>query len=1410
MPHQITPSTLPQQNKAEHDLSILNEQPLILDGPDLLHHLVAPPSTATAIDYLEDGSRRREFSYRTLHSLSDDLAQRITESIQRLEIVSTVIPVLLPQCPELYVVLLAILKAGKAFCPLSLDAPAERLDFILNDISADLLITDSSHGQALALKRDITMIYVGEDSFQSRGHAFIPLSKVSTDDLAYVLYTSGSTGLPKAVSVSHRAVTQSLLAHDRHIPHFTRFLQFAAPTFDVSIFEIFFPWYRGCTLAGRTRSLMLEDLPGSIRLLEADAAELTPTVVSNLLEGRSSVPNLRLLLTIGEMLKPDVVEEYGSSPTKDGILWAMYGPTEAAIHCTVQPCMSSAASTQLIGFPLDTVSIFIAAPVPAQGSAWTLSILPRGEEGELVVGGHQIAEEYIKRPELTRASFIHHPQYGTLYRTGDRARLRSDGMIECLGRVIKGQVKLRGQRVELGEIEQVALKAEGCRAATVSIIDDVLVAFCATGHRKVARAEILALCKQWLPAFMVPAEIVFLSRMPQLPSGKIDEGALVAMYQRSTHQKDGKETEERHTGSQPVLDLLQKHFKRNLRPESELTAAGCDSLQAIRLASALRSRGYDLTALDILSAVTVRDILQLTNVAQNKNGHSTQDQDKSAEGLHQHVPELEPLRVKISNIFPCTPIQEAMLAETTARRDAYCNWVELELSPSYSFEKIKGALQELAQRNEILRSGFYATAALGGTFVQVVWRALDDSQFRNVHEFSRQFSLEPADLLSRSLSFQVCTELDKPRILFQIHHALYDGWSLDLVIQDLADLLAGRLLNDRPQFREIVGYHTNRDHFSRDADSEYWVEVLRDRPDVSLANFNGCNVQSSTTRCFTSRSRVDLGTLLNRSSELLVSPQVWFQAAVTYLTALYTGSDDAVIGNVTSGRTIPVTGVENIIGPCIASLPFRLRMRGMTSVRDILHETQRQNRKSLEHCSLPLRDITKLADVHKGTRLFDVLFVWQQPIGSVPSASATTRIVDSSDELEYRMTLEFEPRSDHISFRATFDSSKVPEQHIKYLSRQVDDVVRWCLHNVDSRTTDLAACFSEDVCSIANPTPLQYIIQHGPAHAVEKWAAVTPNKAAVSFFHKVDGTLTPKATATYGTLNSHANQMARALQHEGVRQGCLVAIIMDKSVHLYIAILAVLKLGAGYLPLVPDLPESRTRTILSEARVAVCISDSSSPSHLQQLSSLILLDMDSIDLNMHTDNNMDVAYNGTHIAYAVFTSGSTGVPKGVLVTQDNLMSNLRYLSTVYPVKSSSRLLQACSQAFDVSVFEIFFSWHVGMCLCTAVKDDLFSDFEGAINQLGITHLSLTPSVAALIDPDNVPQVGFLVTAGEAVTEHVRRKWAGRGLYQGEFVSPSQVQDTDAYRVWAIGNYEYMHCSNVSHAIRSHQQYWQAL
>lgn len=312
-------------------LSVLNPQPTELPGPDLLHHLVREPDDSIALDYLGRGNRV-SLSYRQLHDAADALARRICRAVGEAKD-QFVVPVLVHQSPHLYIALLAILKAGGAFCPLNVDAPPDRVNFILNDVSAGVVVAASELASNIPSQSAVKVLLVDKDEEETSPGADSPGCRApSTRDLAYVMYTSGSTGVPKGVGISHSAVTQALLAHDQHVPAFSRFLQFAAPTFDVSVFEIFFPLFRGSTLISVDRKEMLNDLPGVISEMEVDACELTPTVAASLLRKRENVPTLRLLLTIGEMLNEAVIREFGGSQERRSLLWAMYGPTEATIH----------------------------------------------------------------------------------------------------------------------------------------------------------------------------------------------------------------------------------------------------------------------------------------------------------------------------------------------------------------------------------------------------------------------------------------------------------------------------------------------------------------------------------------------------------------------------------------------------------------------------------------------------------------------------------------------------------------------------------------------------------------------------------------------------------------------------------------------------------------------------------------------------------------------------------------------------------------------------------------------------------------------------------------------------------------------------------------------------------------------
>ncbi|KFY39183.1 hypothetical protein V494_04089, partial [Pseudogymnoascus sp. VKM F-4513 (FW-928)] len=780
------------------------------------------------------------------------------------------------------------------------------------------------------------------------------------------MYTSGSTGLPKGVGVSHRAATQSLLAHELLIPTFSRFLQFAAPSFDVSVFEIFFPLYRGATLIACHRERMLNDLPGTINRLEVDGCELTPTVVGSLLLRRENVPGLRLLLTIGEMLTRPVVDEFGYAEGREGMLYGMYGPTEAAIHCTAYTNMAAGSKVGNIGIPFSTVSCFIAAiPDPADpSSAARLDILPVGEVGELVLGGTQLADGYLNREKENKAAFVSYDG-APAYRTGDKGRILEDGTIEVMGRISAGQVKLRGQRVELGEIEEVVYKHRGIELAFASVLEGMLIVFARAGRgEEVVLEELMGTCEQWLPRYMVPSEVVVMSEFPYLPSGKIDKRRLEGEYLASRAEEESGEAEEVSETEKAVERAIRGLLKTKVHPTKRLVTYGLDSLTAIRLASHLRSARLRISATEILEAETLRGIAR---VCEERLQHPASDPEAAPEvfdfsELRETVRDLVSeigIKEGFEDVMPCTPLQDAMLLETAVDAAAYCNFLQLRVGGVEEEEEavVVRALRELASWNPVLRTGFVECESEYSAFSQVVWGRLREEQVRVVvaGEEEEGGGKRGLDML-RPLRMVVkkCEEGGGVMVSVEIHHALYDGWSLELLIKDLESILSsssssppstslslpngqqpatngqnGQLTPRRPPFRDMVEYTLRLRSRPMETERQYWKDHLAHFSPRSLPSFHadaevarGLEIASYTTSVSTS-------SLDKAAAAAGVSSQVLVQTAYALVLARYLGTGDVCFGAVFSGREVDVEGVEEMAGPCIETLPVRIDTRGM-------------------------------------------------------------------------------------------------------------------------------------------------------------------------------------------------------------------------------------------------------------------------------------------------------------------------------------------------------------------------------------------------------------------------------------------------------------------------------------------------
>ncbi|KFX85862.1 hypothetical protein V490_09361, partial [Pseudogymnoascus sp. VKM F-3557] len=949
-------------------LSILNADPPLLAGPALLHDLVSwDDASAPALDYLgpEGSDARCSYTYGELRRCVASLAATLHETLissgrGNQDGPQLIIPLLVPQSPALYIAQLAALQVGAAFCPINLDAPKERIKFIAGDVKAELIISTRDNADAVTWEGGPTPILIDINFPIPSSLADLPPfpAATTTSSLAYVMYTSGSTGLPKGVGVSHRAATQSLLAHEVLIPSFTRFLQFAAPSFDVSVFEIFFPLYRGSTLIACHRERLLNDLPGTINAMNVDGCELTPTVVGSLLLRRANVPGLKLLLTIGEMLTRPVVDEFGYSDDKPGMLYGMYGPTEAAIHCTAYTNMAAGSKVGNIGRPFSTVSCFIAAiPDPAvPSSAETLDILPIGEVGELVLGGTQLADGYLNREKENKAAFVSY-NGSPAYRTGDKGRILSDGTIEVMGRISAGQVKLRGQRVELGEIEEVVYKHRGIELAFASVLEGMLIVFARAGKGEdVVVEELMETCEKWLPRYMVPSEVVVMTEFPYLPSGKIDKKKLEAEYLRSRAEEDEEMGEVGET-EKTVARVLQQLLRVRVNPTKRLAGYGLDSLVAIRLASHLRSARLRISPVEILEAETLREIARVCE--------ERLSQSSGADAVVPEVFDFSPLETTVKSVLremdvkdpfeevmPCTPLQDAMLLETIVDSVAYNNFLELRINSPADTEdpnRVIRALERLAKHNPLLRTGFVECESEWSAFSQVVWPALSQEQIVFVssedgekeEEGEGGKEGEGLDML-RPLRMRVKQYEDHAVVRADIHHALYDGWSLELLVADLSTILSSSAfstsfssstsssndtsalaeLKPRPPFRTLVEHTLRLASSSLESQKQYWKDHLAHFSPRSLPSFHATSEAPRGLDIVPYTTGISTSALDKAAAAVGVSSQALVQTAYALVLSKYLGTADICFGSVFSGRSAAeVEGIEEIAGPCIATLP---------------------------------------------------------------------------------------------------------------------------------------------------------------------------------------------------------------------------------------------------------------------------------------------------------------------------------------------------------------------------------------------------------------------------------------------------------------------------------------------------------
>jgi hypothetical protein len=456
--------------------------------------------------------------------------------------------------------------------------------------------------------------------------------------------------------------------------------------------------------------------------------------------------------------------------------------------------------------------------------------------------------------------------------------------------------------------------------------------------------------------------------------------------------------------------------------------------------------GIRLDVAHLLEADCVDGIWQLAKELEKTQ--TTEDTQAGVEKIRQFVADAGAARIEslglssqVSEIEPCSHIQQAMILETVRHAKAYCNWIELEFQRSNSIDStaVHSAFVKLLQQSALLRSGFVEIGLKDHSYARFTRETLDEQLILTRDAFDYDISLVTEQDLLQPIRIQLKETPETLRVLVHIHHALYDGWSWQLMLQDLHRLLLGEGLPPKPAYSVVTNFFIEHKlSGSANESSMFWRDQLQGASGASFPNFHGKIDVSPGTQEATRVLEVSVSKLNDASQHLKVSRQTIFQAAFCYILSSYLGFDDVVFGTVFSGRTLPVKGIEAVLGPCIRTLPTRMDLSKMQNVTDLLLAIQNMNLKSLEHGSLPLQDIKKASGIDMHLSLFDTALVWQESIWSNEKHSDLFREVGAAEFLEFAILLEFEPRQDNIYAKATYQESILPFEQAQILLEQID------------------------------------------------------------------------------------------------------------------------------------------------------------------------------------------------------------------------------------------------------------------------------------------------------------------------------------------------------------------------------------
>ncbi|CRG90801.1 Nonribosomal peptide synthetase 8 [Talaromyces islandicus] len=1362
---------------------------------DLVHELIVQSITKRSNSIAID-SWDGKLTYNELHSHALKLANHLIN-------IGVVPDMFVGMCMDkskwASVAVLAILYAGGAVMPLGVQHPISRVETILRDSSATIILCDAHQASRLhGLAPQILPVEETLATLPSTTTDFIH-TNVQPHHAGWVIYTSGSTGNPKGVVIQHSALCSGIKGHSARFGfnEKTRQLQFGAHTFDITIQEICTTLIHGGVVCVPSEEQRMNELTSTIAAMRVNFLGLTSTSAS--LIDPQQVPTVKTLTLFGEAVKASVVEAW--LPHADVI--NVYGPSECTIHSVCSLSIKDPKDSLNIGFALNGL-LWVADPNDYN------RLCPIGAPGELLIEGPALAREYLNDPVKTEAAFITDPlfvqsmpsgdQPRRMYRTGDIVQQNVDGSLTYLGRR-DTQVKIRGQRVDVGEIEYWLAKAMERDILTVMVdllqgsnsqdpvllvatMDFVSDSKYSKIHRDTAHPKLLAPSEELIqdyqrvrgflttkiPAYMVPSIFVPMVEVPRTVTGKTDRRSALAQLRdidkAHLKQYSGKIGPKKMPTSEigiRIQTLWAQVFKLEIQEiglDDHFFQLGGDSITAIQLVEIARKSNVHIAVAEIFQFPTLNDMISMVR---ERGTHGTTSLDTTPFQMWQNASDSNKDLVAsrcginsndIEDIYPCTPLQEGLMAITIRRPTAYVSRRVFELTDSIDIDRFCAAWQTMTDISPILRTRILL--GVDSQSLQVVVKGpIQWTRGPNLEDYITQDQTSGISLGNPLVRYGLIDDIfsGKRYFIWTAHHSVYDGWSMQLLYQQVAAIYLRGEIPREVSYSKFIKYIND---FNPDKTAQYWRKELTG--DEVLSKFPllpSSNYQPNPCKSF--HHQMNAIPLLSPHG---VSTSNLLRAAWALVVAQYTGINDVLFAVTLSGRTAPVPEITKIVAPTLTTVPVRIRIEPNKAVHDYLREVQQQAIDMMPYEYTGIQRIRQL--VPELSPLLDMnhLFVVQpasesdmtvQFPGLKPKDKEESQAFHSQ-ALIVECTLARESQAG-VAIDVKFDDKVITEIEISRLLRQFTHLVAE-LSKSDERLPmkNLRAVNAYDSTLIKNWNSSLTMVHNECAHElISQVAAMQPDAIAVDAW---DGTW------TYSELDKKAKLLGQGLLELGVGPDIMVGVCMDKSRWAAVAMLGILHAGGAVLPLGIQHPRGRIQGLLADTAASVILTDSQQGERLIGMCSHILVVDESLFQALPTQHldrvNPDV--QPSHVAWVIYTSGSTGTPKGVLLEHRAICSSIRGHGPAFGLDKATRMFQFAAYTFDVSIQELLSTLIYGGCVCVPSEDQRMNDLAETIRGFKINVLGFTSSTASLLRPSDVPTVQRLVLFGEAVKPSVVEAW----------------------------------------------------